>query len=1265
MNRRKFWHILALAAILMGIVPLTVSAARPDWSKVDPLVLDRLSQESTTLFHVVMAVQSDLSGAAALPTKAEKGAYVFELLTRTARETQAPILAYLAQQGLTYRSRYIYNMIEVEGNLITVAWLAGRADVARVSAPPNAMADPVFDLAPADEAPNAVEWNITRVGAPDVWAMGFHGEGYVVASNDTGARYTHNALVNHYRGNLGGGSFDHNYNWWGGAGSTAPVDNDGHGTHTIGTMVGDDGGTNQIGVAPGAKWISCAGLGGADVVDCFEFFLAPWDLNQQNADPGKAPDSINNSWYDPSSYDYRPIIQTLNAAGIAVIKSAGNTGPNCGTISNPGYVPEIIATAAFNSSDVIASFSARGPMSNYGDTILKPEVAAPGVGVRSSYNTSDTAYTNLSGTSMAAPHTTALVALMWNAAPCIAGDVPLTKQIMMDTAEAKIDAQCPPFVDHPNDVWGWGILDMPAAVQLAMTYCGDMGALEGYVYDDTTLAPINAASVTAAEPGGFVRTVQTDASGYYTMTALVGTYTVTAAHPWYTTGITTGIEVVTDTATQVDFYLTMQSYIVSGTVTHAYYGTPIADATVTAEPGGASATTDPAGYYELLLTAGTYDLTAAKDGYTTEVAEDVVVPDTNLVDFELNSAVLSVTPDALHASVHSSDTVTLTLNIANPGGLDLFFEIAETTATMRYVGQDVIVRVPASAGYAGADARVPAAARPASTVTMHVGWVSLQAIDVLLVTPDVAGGGDISWLLTALAAFPDLVVTTWDGSTGTPTVADMAAYDVVFVGNDILWTSSAIDVIALSNNLADYIDAGGKVLVSSFIWSYDEWGMGAGRFITEDYSPFEVASNDYWDPIALGDYNPAHPIMAGITNITEGYNHQDPALSSNGTWVASWADDENFVAVAPNCVGLNALYFNAAIPGGQSGELLHNALLFLAAGMAPVDVPWVSEVPVSGTVAAGTDLDVDVVFTALAPYHLAGDYTATLVISHDDPVAADAVQVPITMTVFECTVVDGPDFTWMPADPLVGESVTFTGTVAAGEPPLTYTWDLGDGNVDEGEVVTHVYDAAGTYTVTMTAANACPSEASVAYVLTVAEPPCDPPVIESIGGGVDGCVADLFAVVTGTAPFAYLWDFAAFGTYTTAGVMVDFGASGSYPYTLTVNNDCGEDIHTETLVVTCTPPCEDVQIVSYDYDASGCVVDFNLELTGTAPFTYLWAFGDGMTSTVAMPRYTYDASGTYSVTVEVWNCADEGHAMETFPVTVDCAFAIYLPVVFK
>ena len=108
-----------------------------------------------------------------------------------------------------------------------------------------------------------MEWGIANINADDVWSThGVTGEGIVVGNIDTGAQFDHPALVAQYRGNIGGGSFDHNYNWFDPSNicrSPAPCDNNSHGSHTMGTMVGDDGAANQIGVAPGAKWIAAKG----------------------------------------------------------------------------------------------------------------------------------------------------------------------------------------------------------------------------------------------------------------------------------------------------------------------------------------------------------------------------------------------------------------------------------------------------------------------------------------------------------------------------------------------------------------------------------------------------------------------------------------------------------------------------------------------------------------------------------------------------------------------------------------------------------------------------------------------------------------------------------------------------------------------------------------------------------------------------------------------------------------------------------------------
>src|SRR5690606_16713450 len=165
--------------------------------------------------------------------------------------------------------------------------------------------EPDKSAAVQDNGLNAIEPNLTHVNADDVWATGIDGAGLVVANIDTGVRYSHQALVGQYRGNLGGGMFDHNYNWFNpdDLGDDVPRDGHGHGTHTMATMVGDDGGSNQIGIAPGAEWMACAGCPDGGCTDsallgCAEFVAAPTDLTGNNANPDLRPNAVNNSWGD-------------------------------------------------------------------------------------------------------------------------------------------------------------------------------------------------------------------------------------------------------------------------------------------------------------------------------------------------------------------------------------------------------------------------------------------------------------------------------------------------------------------------------------------------------------------------------------------------------------------------------------------------------------------------------------------------------------------------------------------------------------------------------------------------------------------------------------------------------------------------------------------------------------------------------------------------------------------------------------------------------
>jgi serine protease AprX len=296
-------------------VALTIAVAGPaiadeppggDWlAKVDPWVVTA-DRPQPTEFLVFLEEQADLSRAADLPTREAKGAFVFHTLSELAKRTQQPILDELASRGVDFRPYWVANMIWVRGGLDTVRAMAERPDVAHIYANPAVRADTLPPAATeGPHSPDSVEWNIAHVNADDVWALGVTGSGAVVAGQDTGYLWNHPALVQQYRG---GPTGNHDYNWHDaihsgggscGADSPFPCDDHGHGTHTMGTMVGDDGLGNQVGMAPTAKWIGCRNMDQgagtpATYAECYQFFIAPTDLSGLNPDPTKAPDVINN-----------------------------------------------------------------------------------------------------------------------------------------------------------------------------------------------------------------------------------------------------------------------------------------------------------------------------------------------------------------------------------------------------------------------------------------------------------------------------------------------------------------------------------------------------------------------------------------------------------------------------------------------------------------------------------------------------------------------------------------------------------------------------------------------------------------------------------------------------------------------------------------------------------------------------------------------------------------------------------------------------------
>jgi subtilisin family serine protease len=447
-----------------------------------------------TDFLVVLNEQADLSGAARLTNKTAKGTYVFQKLSEVATRTQAPVLRLLESQGVAHQSFWVANMIRVHGNMSVIQQMAQRDEVAHIYANPQVhFEEPTLELGPVPAGLDAPEPGVSSIRAPQVWALGFTGQGVVVGGNDTGYRWTHNALKGQYRG-WNGTVADHNYNWHDsihsgggvcGPDSPQPCDDDGHGTHTMGTMVGTDGGTNQIGVAPGAKWMGCRnmneGVGTpATYSECLQWFIAPTDSGGNNPDPTKAPDVINNSWGCPPEEGCGPLtlqtpIENVRAAGIAVIVSAGNGGNACSTVQDPPaiYQASISIGATSNSNTNIAGFSSRGPVTVDGSNRLKPNVTAPGVNIRSSFGlTSDSEYEPESGTSMAGPHVVGTVALIISAHPEFRGDVDAIQNLLEQTTIHSTTTQtCGgiPGTTIPNNTLGWGRIDALNAFYLGVS----------------------------------------------------------------------------------------------------------------------------------------------------------------------------------------------------------------------------------------------------------------------------------------------------------------------------------------------------------------------------------------------------------------------------------------------------------------------------------------------------------------------------------------------------------------------------------------------------------------------------------------------------------------------------------------------------------------------------------------------------------------------------------------------------------------------------
>lgn len=478
----------------------------------------------------LLVLKDQLDAATALQTagavdgtRIERGTAIYQALSAHASSTQATLVTLLTEREAQFNQFYIFNMIEVIGDDALCTELESHPDVDRVEDNPIVQGQLAVDLPTASfssyrmaewltvseytaaERSQAAPYGLDVSGALDAHVQGYLGKGITVASQDTGVQWNHPWLKDKYRGWTGDdATVDHVYNWydvWGienrrncdATNAQIPCDDNGHGTHTVGTILGGSPADDSlIGMAPDAEWIGCRNmLGGlgrpSSYTSCFEFFLAPFPQGGNKFTDGRpdlGPDIINNSWGCPpeegcdasASLILDSVVTTMRAAGQFVVASAGNSGSSCGSVNQPIAMHDSsFSIGAHNAGGNIASFSSRGPVLVDSSGRPKPDISAPGVNVLSAFPMSDVTQTpdarGLSGTSMAAPHVAGASALLWSAVPPLIGDIDQTEEILRSTAAPSTApmTNCTDGTEEGYDyAHGHGSLNIMAAIDNAL-----------------------------------------------------------------------------------------------------------------------------------------------------------------------------------------------------------------------------------------------------------------------------------------------------------------------------------------------------------------------------------------------------------------------------------------------------------------------------------------------------------------------------------------------------------------------------------------------------------------------------------------------------------------------------------------------------------------------------------------------------------------------------------------------------------------------------
>ncbi len=1130
---------LALLLLLVGFLPPPSESAPP------------ISRQET--FLVYLREQADLRPALHIRDWEQRGRFVLEALRKTAARSQPAVLSALhalqqAGHVSTVQPYYILNAVLFSGDREAARTVAHLPQVAAVyPAGPLLPVAPVVEQAPSPP-PQAVEWNITRIRADQVWATyGITGTGIVVANIDSGVEYVHPALVRQYRGNLGGGLFEHDYNWWDPSDQydyPAPISGPyplgaSHGTHTMGVLVGDDGAGNQIGVAPGARWIAAYGFSGIDgLLSAAQWMLAPWQVNDfdpdhPTADPAKRPHVVNNSWGAPGgSLLFAPILEAWQAAGIVGSFAAGNNGlRGCGTLISPSDNPGALNVGATDTSDGSAFFSSRGPnalqpwLGRYG---IGPQITAPGYPIR----TSDPGggYTVSGGTSFASPHAAGVVALLWSAEPDLVGRVDETLELLRATALPRTSAETcggVPGSQVPNNTFGWGRLDALAAVEMiwqAGTLAGRVSAADG--------SPLPEAHVLASR-NGYTLTAPTDPAGRYALPLGQGAYTVTVRAYGYAPWMAAGVTVQQDLTTTLTVTLTPRlTYSLTGVVRGAD-GEPVpAQVGLWDTPLLVTASLE-SGAYSMTVAEGAYEMRVVGAGYFPQ-ERTVTVTDNLTEEVTLQPRLTYYIRDNRSPCGPPFAWIDATDGTAHNIGFQEHFSIYEPTLPPFpfYEGAYNLYYV-SSNGFLSFGEGYPEHSQDLPTLVLPFEGPANNAIYAFeeVFNPAYGGQGVIyhkvvegRYLVVEfyqvehwVSGFPETFEFVLDTATG----AVLLQY--LEVSRPELATVGVED--ADGSDGALYAYAGSRPLTD---------GLAVAFYPVFGPPPVEQAPGGVWGTLSgtvylSGTMAPAAgaPVTAAsflhtLTTTTDAagryrfagicadlYRLQAERCGQVGEPVQARMRRPDDIVRAdlavppcpPNPVLTKTVTPGTVSPGGfltytltyaNRGEQdLRDALL---SDPLPTEVLYITSAPPAGyrdglltwtvAVSAGGVGEAVVVGRLVEEVTPGRRVTDAAYLSWEG--AALSATAALTVGERPCREVEGPAIGWVPATPRPEQLVTFSATVVAGDAPITFTWAFGDGGTGPGALVSHTYALPGTYTVILTATNcAGAGRAAVREVLTV------------------------------------------------------------------------------------------------------------------------------------------------------------------------------------